>query len=381
MTELSQTETPDDSCYTFVLGRVHDKIGGPTRTIWGYVEGLESIDARTKIVGLGTAGEMTKNFSGSKATELLGISGTIAAKAQALFRIYRNQQPGDAIVVVGAWHLSFFVIGILRVLSNLLPRHRSRPVILIPTMSLTTYDWAKHRFVKRCLRPVVGIILSKIDGVVFASTGERDLSGPQSWRRSEVILHPSVSITAETTKSTGLRDLDVLFVGRLDPQKDLPLLFKGFADLKDQSSLHLVGDGDPEYVSTLKEEASKLGISSKVVWHGWKTHSETLEYFRRSRVVAVTSLVENYCHAAVEALVAEADLVLVDRVMSAADFARLADIDVTPASRDDLAQSLKSRLASWSDRSEVRRRSSSAISHACSPVGAASALRNFVANV
>ncbi|MFF1252985.1 glycosyltransferase family 4 protein [Pseudarthrobacter sp. NPDC058329] len=362
--------------FTFVLGRVHDKIGGPTRTIWGYVEGLEARGRSTRVAGLGSPETLAGSFGQAKTQDLLAISGRAYEAWKVLYQLYRRQTPASALVIVGVWHLPFFVLGFLRVLSMVYPALGRHRILLIPTMSLTEYDWAKHRAVKSCIKPLVSLILRSMDGIIFASSGELELSSPRTWQRAEVVLHPSVS--TNSAPGSFARDLDVLFVGRLDPQKDIPLLLESFAKTSDRNVLHLVGDGSPEYVLELRHLAEGLGVAERIVWHGWKTHSETLEYFRRARVVAVTSLVENFCHAAVEALVAETDLVLVDRVMSAVDFARLADIDVTDAQSDLIASCIQARLDDWDSRHQLRSRSASAVRSACSPTEAAAAVELFI---
>lgn len=362
---------------TFALGRVHDKIGGPTRTIWGYVQGLEAQGTRTRIAGIGTTADLESSFADAGATKLSAIGGGVFPTLVELFKLYRNS--ASAIVIVGVWHLPFFWLGGLKIASKIAPWLGSPRMILVPTMSLTSYDWAKHRLLKLCSSPFVRFILQSIDGVVFASTGELEASRPRSWSRSQVILHPSVSISSYAPSHPDVaRDIDVLFVGRLDAQKDLPLLLRSFSQLHGEHVLHIVGDGAPDYVNELKWHAEQLGIQNRVIWHGWKSHTETLGLFARARVVAVTSVVENYCHAAVEALVAETDLVLVERVMSAKDFARLADIDVTPAHSAAVASAMQSRLESWVNRRKSRKGSAEEIRHACDPRVAARALSTFI---
>lgn len=375
-----KTNPADVPEFTFVLGRVHDKIGGPTRTIWGYVEGLEGDGVITRIVGLGSSADMETSFAEARASSLLGLDGGRWAQLKGLYRLYQGQHEGATLAVVGVWHLAFFAIGLFTTVRRLTGRTPPVPVILIPTMSLTDYDWSKRRRIKTLIRPLVSLILKRIDGVIFASTGEHDESSPATWERAEIILHPSVSISSSFVKMELPRDIDILFVGRIAPQKDIPLLFRSLTSLPPGATLHIVGDGHRDYVNEMKSEAERLGVASRVIWHGWKSHEETLKFFGRARVVAVTSLVENYCHAAVEALVAEADLVLVNRVMSAPDFAGLADIDVTEPKPELFASALLHRLKTWDARADNRKASASAIRQACSPDGAARRLREFISS-
>lgn len=366
------------SHFTFVLGKVHGKIGGPTRTIWGYISGLTSDNSQCTVTGIGSETALEENFSNIPETRLTAISGGLLQQTLELTSLYRQRSRSSSVIlVIGVWHLPFFVLGSLKALQGFFGFGRNVTLILVPTMSLTEYDWAKHFFVKKCLKPLVAVILRGINGVVFASSGEMALSGPSTWKNSTVILHPTVSADHHAAAPDSIRDMDVLFVGRLDPQKDIPLLLRSFSKMSPHRRLDIVGDGDDRYVTELSLLAKNLGIADRVTWHGWKNHSDTLDIIRRAKAVAVTSVVENYCHVAVEALVSGCELVLVDRVMSAADFASLADIDVVEPDPTQIADRLDERLSSWSNRSVSRAAAAIAVRDACSPSSASASIRIF----
>ncbi|WP_320536353.1 glycosyltransferase [Pseudarthrobacter sp. IC2-21] len=367
----------EDQEYIFVLGNVHDKIGGPTRTVLGYIQGLTSNGIRCRLAGVGTTQQIEQAFPNDYGIEVTPIKGSLRSKFFVLRDLFSNNQPAKTVVLVGVWHFPFMVLGLMQYVATFLRTSRPRRMLLVPTMSLTTYDWAKHRALKAILRPLVAVIVKSLDGVVFASSGERNLSGPSAWRKATVILHPSISVNATEAPCQGDRDIQVLFAGRLDPQKDIPLLLRTIACLDDSATLDVVGDGSPEYVLTLKTLAADLGIADQVTWHGWKSHTEMLAYFHRARIVAVTSIIENFCHVAVEALVAECDLILVDRVMSAVDFSQLADISVTKPSEVDLAKEISNRLAAWDSRASSRTASAARIKDQCRPTVAALAIERF----
>jgi glycosyltransferase involved in cell wall biosynthesis len=243
-------------------------------------------------------------------------------------------------------------------------------------MSLTTYDWAKHRRVKRAMRPIVAVLLHKLDGVVFASTGERVASEPEVWRDAKVVLHPS---TAPENLGQDLPpvEYDVLFVGRIDPQKDLQLLLRSVAKSRQSYKVAIVGDGDPEYTAELMALSGRLGLSERVTWCGWRPHSEVQVMLRQSRVTLVTSLVENYCHSAIEGILAGTEVVLVDRVMSAADFAKLADVIVCAPQPEDVAAAVDEAILRWATRTAARIEASHRAAVQCSPSASASRLDQF----
>ena len=59
-----------------------------------------------------------------------------------------------------------------------------------------------------------------------------------------------------------------------------------------------------------------------MTWHGWKDQREAHEVLARATVLLVTSVDENYCHAAVEAMAIGVPVVMVDRIAAAYDLER-----------------------------------------------------------
>ncbi len=73
------------------------------------------------------------------------------------------------------------------------------------------------------------------------------------------------------TMFPGVKEKAVLYVGRLSQTKGIDLLVEAFARIKKEnpeSSLVLVGSGDPKFVRKLMLRAASLGISNDVVFTG-----------------------------------------------------------------------------------------------------------------
>lgn len=375
--ETMNVESTGSAHYVWVLGRVHNQLGGPARTITGYIRGLKSLGQRVDLCGLGERRSLAENFSEAGVDKLHALSGPRRGQWRALNTVYeRAAVENSTVVIVGLWHLPFFVIAMRKGLARILQRRRQPRVLLVPTMSLSAYDWKKHELVKRGLRPLVAGLLWGIDGVVFASSGELTLSSPRTWRRSTVVLHPTTA-PIEPKGSREKPTWDVAFVGRIDPQKDLPLLFRGLTLCESKPSLVVVGDGNADYVRELKKLADELGIADQVRWLGWKSHPDALAVLRASKVVAVTSIVENFCHVALEAIANEAEVVLVDRVMSSSDFRTHASVSVVRPNAKEIGIAIDGSLKDWKSRDLKRRASAEKISEICSPENAARNLMDF----
>lgn len=120
-------------------------------------------------------------------------------------------------------------------------------------------------------------------------------------------------------KSTGKQ---LLFVGRLGPQKDLEVLMRAMEDIVEthpDAHLTIVGDGPKR--AQLEQQAKDLRIDSKVTFTGSIPYSEVAQYFSQSDVFVITSLYEGTCMVLHEAALASLPIVSTD-FAGAHDFVR-----------------------------------------------------------
>ena len=113
--------------------------------------------------------------------------------------------------------------------------------------------------------------------------------------------------------SAGARRAIVLFVGRLERQKDLPTLLRAIAVVAQRIPkvlLLVVGDGSER--ARLERLTAKLGIERHVAFAGRVDHDELPAYYGGSDVFAITSLYEGTCMALVEAAAAGKPVVATD---------------------------------------------------------------------
>ena len=85
----------------------------------------------------------------------------------------------------------------------------------------------------------------------------------------------------------------LLFVGRLDPVKGLPVLLQAMSALVTQRRdvhLHIAGDGPMR--SDLELLTAELGINAHVTFHGYLTQSQLAERLQTADVVVMTSFCE-----------------------------------------------------------------------------------------
>jgi glycosyltransferase involved in cell wall biosynthesis len=97
----------------------------------------------------------------------------------------------------------------------------------------------------------------------------------------------------------------VLYVGRLDPYKNVPLLVHAFARLRAvcpvPTRLVIAGSRDPRYPQA-EDEARKLGVAEHVSWTGYLSDAELDALYRRAAVLAHPSRYEGFGLQVVEAM-------------------------------------------------------------------------------
>lgn len=301
----------------FAVGRFDEKIGGPYRTLAAYADrfaqagwqvDLSAMQGRSTLTG------SSDEISGVR--KFVKISGGPFFFVD-MFRLVRTsmQQPT---VVFGVWHPVFMSLAFVHAF---LPK---RTLILVPTQSLSLWDWHKHRFLKKLLAPLVVGLVKRLDKVIFSSLGERDASYPKlDEARVAVLYHPIIDPPAARLRSASRNSKRIVFLARVAVQKDPFLFVRVLAALPISWSADVVGGGDEDVLTELRGYAASLGVDDRLRWHGWKERSAAHEILGGASALVVTSYAENYCHAAVEGMALEVPVVIVDRVAVSRDFGDL----------------------------------------------------------
>jgi glycosyltransferase involved in cell wall biosynthesis len=99
----------------------------------------------------------------------------------------------------------------------------------------------------------------------------------------------------------------LLFVGRLNTQKNPIVLLRALADLPDDVHLDMVGDG-PD-ASTLHALGAQLGIAHRIAWHGHQPRDAMPALYAQASACLVPSRDEGFGLVAAEALLCETPVI------------------------------------------------------------------------
>lgn len=167
------------------------------------------------------------------------------------------------------------------------------------------------------LRPLRRAVLKHAIAIVANADGLRKLAEASDPFRVSVIpngvdtefFHPATEFA-----KAGPEPFRIVFTGRFQGQKNIPLLLEQCAALHEQSpvpfELHLVGDGPLR--AQLQAQADRLGLSGRIVWHGWTPREELRAIYQHSHCFVNPSFYEGMPNAVLEAMACALPVVATD---------------------------------------------------------------------
>ncbi len=246
---------------------------------------------------------------------------------------------------------------------------RGVPYVVRPLGVLSRWGFANRRSAlkKWSFGLIEAPILRRAASIHYTSAAEQSEAAELMHSdRSEIIplavsLEPSGHEDSLLSKHwPQLADrLIILYLSRLDPKKGLETLLQAFARVGDdfpESRLIIAGDGEPNYVRTLRELALNLQINERVIWAGHLSGALKTAAFREATLFVLPSQSENFGIAAVEALAHGLPCVLGEGVAVATEFAKQNACLVVRDDPEFLASGISLLLSSMEQRIDMAAR-------------------------
>ena len=196
----------------------------------------------------------------------------------------------------------------------ILARRAGVPYILRPHGTLSTWGM-KHRrpWLKNLSFRLIESSLLKHAEAVHYSTEQEAAEAEQWGQRHELLVAPNPVELYEDSRRIVPRSATfsgrtvVLFLSRIDPIKGLDLLLPAFARVRRNhpaAVLMIAGDGDPEFVASMRQQSTSLGLDDGILWTGFVAAEEKRAAFRDADLFVLPSYSENFGVAVVEAMAA-----------------------------------------------------------------------------
>ncbi|MCB0640641.1 MAG: glycosyltransferase [Phaeodactylibacter sp.] len=229
-----------------------------------------------------------------------------------LWKVFRYSRHYDRVHIHSWWNF----VAVFAVLMCWL--RGVRPVLSTRGM-LSRYSFEQqHRGAKKWLHRLLGNwLLSKtvLHGTTRKEIEEAQLIRP-NWPHfiapNIVPLPPISAIPDRPRRKDG--PLQLVYLSRIHPVKGLELLFEALAKVSFPWSLNLIGVGDEDYISSLKQLAAQLQFNDRLTWCGWVSGMAKLEYLYKADLFVLTSQTENFSNAVLEALAAGTPVLVSDQV-------------------------------------------------------------------
>lgn len=252
----------------------------------------------------------------------LKIAGFWQAIANPFFirRILKN----ESIDIVHFHYISSMMVTAF-LIAKLLPG-ASRPK-LVYTYHMTedhlTQPWFMQPF-RSLIRKLIVAFSNQMDTVISPSQRLKDAIQELGIKKPTHVLTNPIAAefyrhqNSEAKPAMSTDPFIILFAGRLNPEKNIPLLLNAFAvHLKSypDSVLWLAGRGDQE--PKLKQLARQLKIESKVQFLGFLKHDELADRYRDCDVFVLPSVVETQGMVAMEAMSFAKPVIVTKEIVSA----------------------------------------------------------------
>jgi len=184
------------------------------------------------------------------------------------------------------------------------------PYAVQPHGSLTRYHESDSRLVKTLAKwLLISRILREADVIMVTCENEKaDLNPALQLKAYQMPYGATITVSKESLLPTfpvSDRNLRIIFGGRFDKKKNLPLLMSSLPQVLEMYPsliLDIVGSGNANEVKRLQRLVSSLKLESSVQFHGWVDSSKMQELFKLARLLVLPSENENFAIIVAEAL-------------------------------------------------------------------------------
>jgi glycosyltransferase involved in cell wall biosynthesis len=185
--------------------------------------------------------------------------------------------------------------------------------------SIKAFSWCKRHNVKyiswsdgtlnseRDINVVQKIFRKKIckNAVALISSSSKTKEAQMHYGAEESKIHMcylTMDIFKYIIKEREYGNTQLLYTGRLIKGKGLDLLFDALKEIKVDYCLNIVGDGPEE--EELKKLAEKTGIAPRVIFNGFKSQAELLEYYKKADIFILPTRIDCFGLVITEAMCA-----------------------------------------------------------------------------
>lgn len=225
------------------------------------------------------------------------VKGHIHFSPNLLSALRKNTTSFDVVHIHAWWNL-------VSVLSCIIALAKGAKVVVSPRGTLSKYSFAhKSGFIKQSFHQTIGRNLLKKCAIHTTSDSEMQeltelIKPKQIFNIGNFINLPSFN---PTTKSISSDHIKLLFLSRIDEKKGLNILINALALVNVSWTLSIAGNGDEEYIESLKQIAIAKKIDQHISWLGFR-QADKFEIYQRHDLFILPSHNENFGNVVIESL-------------------------------------------------------------------------------
>ena len=225
-----------------------------------------------------------------------------------LKKILKIRKKPHIIHLHGMWHYTHLVVYMLSRFTGLKVIHSPRgsfsPVALKQGKSM----------LKLFFLPLFRLLSKNIKSYLVTSDNEKN-DVQKTIKKSNIKILSNLSLTPVTAKKD--KNLNqYIYVGRLDPIKNLERLFESwhqFSKVNKEAKLLIIGDHNVNYFKILKKIIKKLNIHN-ITFLGTIDGDEKFKYIQESSFLILPSLDENFGMVIIESLLSDTPVLVSNRL-------------------------------------------------------------------
>jgi glycosyltransferase involved in cell wall biosynthesis len=192
------------------------------------------------------------------------------------------------------------------------------PYAVKPHGSLTKYHESDSKLIKTLAKWIlISKILREADAIIVTCESERDDLNLSFQAKTYQLGYGAdvsqIAYKAAQRPTINSHNLRIVFSGRFDKKKNLPLVIQAMPQILDKYPdliLDIAGSGNANEVKKLQSLISSLKLESSIHFHGWIDSSKMRELFAGAKLLVLPSENENFAIVVAEALSAGVPCVL-----------------------------------------------------------------------
>lgn len=176
---------------------------------------------------------------------------------------------------------------------------KKNPIVLTPHGMLEPWIIKRNYWTKK----LPALLLYQKKAVkkanIIHATAESEKNNLEAlgWNKNIKVIVNSINSENIEQKKDWSKTNRILFLSRLHKKKGIEILLDSIAQIKDQLQGHtftIVGEGEEDYVNTLKAKVEKNNISNHVQFVGPVYGNEKFTYFQESDLFVLPTFSENF---------------------------------------------------------------------------------------